>query len=132
MERIPKQSSSKPRTSSTTSNVRDHHFCCRLVSLLICVTGNQLRQSLRQWVAPPDPSTNHNIARDIHQTGTAEWFFQGSIFGEWMSEEGLLWIYGKRMLFACVPDRPLIAVCFLSRSWKEHPLVRPSSSSTYA
>src|SRR6266404_6711970 len=103
MERIPKQSSSRHRTLSTTSNVCDHHFCCRLVSLS-CVTGNQLRQSLRRWVTPPDPSTNHNIARDIHQTGTAEWFFQCSIFDEWMSEDCLLWIYGKRMLFPLVAD----------------------------
>ena len=60
-------------------------------------TGNQLRESLRRWVTPPDPSTNHNIACDIHHGGTAEWFFLGSIFAEWKSNGSLLWIYGKRM-----------------------------------
>ena len=60
--------------------------------------GNQLRESLRRWVTPPDPSTNHNIACDIHHGGTAEWFFQGSIFAEWKSDGSLLWIYGKRVL----------------------------------
>jgi hypothetical protein len=63
------------------------------------LTGNQLRESLRRWVNPSDPSTNHNIACDIHHVGTATWFFQGSIFAEWKSDGFLLWIYGKRMLF---------------------------------
>ncbi|KAH9175554.1 hypothetical protein EDB89DRAFT_320631 [Lactarius sanguifluus] len=56
---------------------------------------NQLRESLRRWVTPPDPSTNHNIACDIHHGGTAEWFFQGSFFAEWKFAGSLLWIYGK-------------------------------------
>ncbi|KAN0130216.1 hypothetical protein V8E53_011973 [Lactarius tabidus] len=59
------------------------------------VKWNQLRESLRRWVTPPDPSTNHNIACDIHHGGTAEWFFRGGIFAEWKSNGSLLWIYGK-------------------------------------
>ncbi|KAH9073548.1 hypothetical protein EDB83DRAFT_2260331 [Lactarius deliciosus] len=59
------------------------------------VKWNQLRESLRRWVTPPDPSTNHNIACDIHHGGTAEWFYQGSTFAEWKSTGSLLWIYGK-------------------------------------
>ncbi|KAH9028689.1 hypothetical protein EDB85DRAFT_1595806 [Lactarius pseudohatsudake] len=62
------------------------------------VKWNQLRESLRRWVTPPDPSTNHNIACDIHHGGTAEWFYQGSTFAKWKSTGSLLWIYGKRML----------------------------------
>ncbi|KAI9443759.1 hypothetical protein BJY52DRAFT_1157105 [Lactarius psammicola] len=58
-------------------------------------TGNQLRESLRRWVTPPDPSTNHNIACDIHHGGTSEWFFQGKTIEEWKSTGSLLWIYGK-------------------------------------
>ncbi|KAH9073526.1 hypothetical protein EDB83DRAFT_2549922 [Lactarius deliciosus] len=59
------------------------------------VKWNQLRDNLRRWVTPPDPSTNHNIACDIHHGGTAEWFYQGSTFAEWKSTGSLLWIYGK-------------------------------------
>ena len=94
------------------------------------IKGNQLRESLRRWVTPPDPSTNHNIACDIHYGGTAKWFFQGSIFAEWKSNGSLLWIYGKRMLLPLFPELPLIAVCLLSRIWQEHPLVRPRLPST--
>ncbi|KAF8495913.1 hypothetical protein F5888DRAFT_1924915 [Russula emetica] len=58
---------------------------------------NQLRQDLRRWLSPPDPSTNHNIACNAHHEGTATWFFRGSIYQDWKStsSEPLLWIYGK-------------------------------------
>ena len=59
-------------------------------------TGNHLRQNLRRWLSPPDPSTNHNIARRAHHEGTATWLFQGSIYNEWKSTPSLLWVHGKR------------------------------------
>jgi hypothetical protein len=59
------------------------------------LTGNQLRQDLRRWLSPPDPSTNHNIACSAHYEGTAAWFFQGGIFREWKTTDSLLWIHGK-------------------------------------
>ncbi|KAH9175534.1 hypothetical protein EDB89DRAFT_319654 [Lactarius sanguifluus] len=59
------------------------------------VKWNQLRERLRSWITPPDPSTNHNIACEIHHGGTAEWFYRGSTFAEWKSTGSLLWIYGK-------------------------------------
>jgi len=55
----------------------------------------QLRESLRKWLSPPDPSTNHNIACGARQKGTAAWFFRGDIFSEWKSTPSLLWIHGK-------------------------------------
>src|SRR6266571_6460157 len=95
------------------------------------LTGNQLRESLRRWVTPLDPSMNHNIACDIHYGGTSEWFFQGSIFAEWKSTGSLLWIHGKRTFFPLFPNRLLITVCVLSRLRQEHPLVRRRSASTH-
>ena len=53
------------------------------------------REKLEKWLSPPDPSTNHNIARKAHHKGTASWFFQGSIFKQWKSSY-LMWIHGKR------------------------------------
>ncbi|KAF8494402.1 hypothetical protein F5888DRAFT_656619 [Russula emetica] len=60
------------------------------------VKRSQLRQDLRRWLSPPDPSINHNIACGAHRKQTAEWFFQGSIFTEWKSNGSLLWLHGKR------------------------------------
>ncbi|KAH9069495.1 hypothetical protein EDB83DRAFT_2188767, partial [Lactarius deliciosus] len=60
------------------------------------ITGKQLRESLRKWQSPPDPSTNHNIAGDRQHEGTAEWFFESSQFEKWKLTGSLLWIHGKR------------------------------------
>ncbi|KAI9447774.1 hypothetical protein H4582DRAFT_2093077 [Lactarius indigo] len=59
------------------------------------VKWNQIKQLLRAWLSPSDPSTNHNIARKAQHKGTAVWFFQGSIFIKWKSTGSLLWIHGK-------------------------------------
>ncbi|KAI0294634.1 hypothetical protein B0F90DRAFT_1755988 [Multifurca ochricompacta] len=54
------------------------------------------REKLRKWLSSPDPSTNHNIARDAHHNGTAAWFTEGTTFKQWKTTGSLLWIYGKR------------------------------------
>ncbi|KAN0140110.1 hypothetical protein V8E53_002006 [Lactarius tabidus] len=66
-----------------------------LASSVDDIKWNQSRKSLREWVVPPNPSTNHNIACDLHHGETAQWFFQGSMFGEWKLTGSLLWVYGK-------------------------------------
>jgi hypothetical protein len=58
--------------------------------------GNLLRDNFLRWLSPSDPSTNHNIATKSHHDGTAQWFFQGSIFNNWKSAGSFLWIHGKR------------------------------------
>ena len=80
------------------------------------ISGTRLRQRLRQWQPPSDPSTNHNIAYSLQHVGTAEWFCDGNIFfEEWKMTGSLLWIHGKRALFlhimAPVTDGPRL------RSW---------------
>ena len=70
-------------------------WTCKLKRFL---AGSQSRQDLRRWLSPSDPSTNHNIACGPRHEGTAEWFFQRSIFREWKSTGDLLWIHGKRTL----------------------------------
>ena len=68
-------------------------------------TGNQLRQDLRRWLSPSDPSINHNISCNAHHKGTASWFFEGSVYKEWKStdSDSLLWLHGKR-----VPPCPIL------------------------
>ncbi|KAF8264996.1 hypothetical protein EI94DRAFT_1804983 [Lactarius quietus] len=57
----------------------------------------RVRADHRLWLSPPDPSTNQNMACDTQHSGTAGWFFQGSVFIEWKSQSttSLLWIQGK-------------------------------------
>ena len=77
------------------------------------LTGNQLKQLLRTWLSPADPSTNHNIARKVQHDGTAVWLFQGGTITEWKSTGSLLWIHGKR---ACL-------LRFLSSDFLQTPIM---------
>ncbi len=61
-------------------------------------TGSLLREDLLRWLSAPNPSDNHNIARNACYRDTARWFIQGSIFKQWKSAGSLLWIHGKRAL----------------------------------
>ncbi|KAF8264703.1 hypothetical protein EI94DRAFT_437214 [Lactarius quietus] len=52
-------------------------------------------QGLHRWLAPPDPSTNHNAACSSQHEKTSEWVFSEEIYKEWESSGSLLWIHGK-------------------------------------
>ena len=58
--------------------------------------GNESRKDLRQWINPPDPSTNFYAASDAQHEGTAAWCIKGQVFANWMTSGSLLWIHGKR------------------------------------
>ena len=63
------------------------------------ITGAILRERLRKWQSPPDPSTSHNIACECQYKGSAKWFCQGRVFEEWKVSGSLLWIHGKRTYY---------------------------------
>lgn len=66
-------------------------------------TGDQLRQKFAEWLSPPDPSENYDIARRTQHKGTAVWFIEKRSFREWKKNGCLLWIQGKRAFSApCV------------------------------
>ena len=99
-----------------------------VVEYSFILTGNQFRQDLRKWLSPPDPSTNHNIARKAHHDGTATWFFQGGIFKEWRSAPSLLWIHGKRTFPPSLLFRTPTNSCLPSGLRQERYLVRRFSN----
>ncbi|KAH9169392.1 hypothetical protein EDB89DRAFT_2073079 [Lactarius sanguifluus] len=86
----------------------------QMASNLDEVKWNQIRQLLRTWLSPADPSTNHNTARKAQHKGTAAWFF-GSIVVEWKSTGSLLWIYGKpgsgKSIICSSVIQDIMAVC---------------------
>jgi hypothetical protein len=69
-------------------------------------TGDQLQEKFRRWLSPPDPSTNHNIARKSHRNGTTLWFTKSDTFRKWKATGSLLWIHGNREY--CSPLRTLL------------------------
>ncbi|KAN0141715.1 hypothetical protein V8E53_000177 [Lactarius tabidus] len=56
---------------------------------------NESRKDLRQWIAPPDPSSNFDIASEVHHEGTTAWCTRGGTFADWKTSGSLLWIHGK-------------------------------------
>ncbi|KAI9437138.1 hypothetical protein H4582DRAFT_2129543 [Lactarius indigo] len=84
----------------------------------------QLRERLRRWQSPPDPSTNHNFASDRQHEGTAEWFIKDDKFGEWKAVGSLLWIHGKRkpLSLAVAPVRSYGPYWFRSRVREKRPV----------
>ncbi|KAH9177929.1 hypothetical protein EDB89DRAFT_1812293, partial [Lactarius sanguifluus] len=50
---------------------------------------------VRKWFSPPDPSTNYNAASDVYYKEPPTWFFEASVFKNWISHGSLLWIHGK-------------------------------------
>ncbi|KAI0286232.1 hypothetical protein BC826DRAFT_1178854 [Russula brevipes] len=56
---------------------------------------NQLREKLMAWLAPPDPSINHNTACGTQHEGTASWFLESDTFDEWKQNDSVLWIRGN-------------------------------------
>ncbi|KAF8264917.1 hypothetical protein EI94DRAFT_406654 [Lactarius quietus] len=59
------------------------------------ILWNQIRQDVRKWFSPSDPSTNYNIACTNSHKGTTTWFFDGNMFKNWEKRASLLWVHGK-------------------------------------
>ena len=60
------------------------------------VVGDQLQQGSRDWLCPPDSSTNYNIGLGPHQDRTTTPFGEEPAITEWNAKGSLLWVHGKR------------------------------------
>jgi len=54
---------------------------------------DEMLQNINNWLAPPDPWKNHNIAREAQLDGTAAWWIDGEMFEQWKYSEGSSFIY---------------------------------------
>ena len=63
------------------------------------VAGDQLQGDVKQWLSPPDPSTNHIFVSKARHNETATWFIGSDALKEWKETGSFLWIHGKRMFF---------------------------------
>ncbi|KAK5675910.1 hypothetical protein LTS10_011642 [Elasticomyces elasticus] len=53
-------------------------------------------KKIADWLAPPDPWTNHESARQRHEPGTGTWLLEHNEYLAWKSGScRLLWLYGK-------------------------------------
>ena len=101
-----------------------HDFIANACTSSQMIVGEQLLKDLREWLTPPDPSTNHTIACDAQHERTAAWVFKEDVFKEWESSGSLLWIHGKgTTLYTSSGVHLADYSCFRSGLGKEHPLV---------
>ncbi|KAH9009051.1 hypothetical protein EDB85DRAFT_2283293 [Lactarius pseudohatsudake] len=68
----------------------------QVVNQVTDLNRNELREKLRKWTAPPDPSVNYNTASSAHHQGTTAWCTKGNTLTDWKASGSLLWIHGKR------------------------------------
>ena len=55
----------------------------------------ELGDRIVQWLAPPDPSQNHDRARALCQANTGRWFLESTSFETWKTQNNsLLWLHG--------------------------------------
>jgi hypothetical protein len=53
-------------------------------------------RKLVAWLAPPDPGTNHDTARQRHESQTGDWLLKSSQYQSWKTGAvSHLWMYGK-------------------------------------
>jgi hypothetical protein len=68
-----------------------------IVSKLNKAERDKLQQDVRNWLSPPDPWKNHNLARESRHGGTGTWWVEGDSYAEWKCSgaSSLLWMHGK-------------------------------------
>ena len=86
--------------SFTTGESFHHKFPVRLrlkgcISILMTTDGN--KEKIVDWLSAPDPSTNHNKARQVQQSKTGLWLLNSSEYQNWKTEtDRVLWLHGIR------------------------------------
>ncbi|KAI0026802.1 hypothetical protein K488DRAFT_75064 [Vararia minispora EC-137] len=67
----------------------------------------QVDKDIRDWLDPPDPSSNHEKSRDLRQRDTCTWFLDAD-FEKWKAlNNGFYWVNGnpgsgKSVLSSCI------------------------------
>ncbi|KAI9852437.1 MAG: hypothetical protein M1838_000757 [Thelocarpon superellum] len=57
--------------------------------------SSEYRRQIDKWLSAPDPSSNHNAAREKRQGHTGAWFTEGSQYASWkVNPTSFLWLHG--------------------------------------
>lgn len=75
------------------SNVHDDIQSAQV--LLDCIRISQISSEIRQWLKPPDASSNYYESIKKRYQATGLWFVQGPSFATWLTKpDSLLWLHG--------------------------------------
>ena len=93
-----------------------------------------MRRDVRNWLSPPDPWKNQNLANESRHSGSGSWWIESDAYAEWKSSgpSSLLWINGKRQYLALILFHDADMSCFRSGCRKECHLVRESLNLSYS
>jgi hypothetical protein len=111
------------KVSKMESSWLEKNYHLKDVKTDIAFVGDQLQDKFRRWLSPPDPWTNHNIAREAHHHGTATWFTEGDMFGQWKSTGSFLWVNGLRARLSFPFFSATYSSKCRSRFWKNYHFV---------
>ncbi|OHW99045.1 ankryin repeat protein [Colletotrichum incanum] len=82
----------------------------KIVNTVEVIRSDNRVTKIKNWLSPPDTSTNFNHARGVQHEGTCTWFIESTAFKEWrLGSRRHLWFYsipggGKTVLCAKVLD----------------------------
>ncbi|KAL4963354.1 uncharacterized protein BDV14DRAFT_210017 [Aspergillus stella-maris] len=72
-----------------------HEEVGEIKSLLNRINAIHVSSKIRDWLAAPDATSNHNSAREKHHTDTGLWFVNGSFFKNWLvKRNSFFWVHG--------------------------------------
>ena len=79
----------KTATSRTEEDLKALIQCFRSMAL------DERNEQILQWLAAPDPSSNHNKACQSKQQGTGRWFIESANYINWKTQQSsFLWLHG--------------------------------------
>ena len=65
--------------------------------VMIHMTTDKYKEKIVDWLDAPDPSSNHNKARQARQPRTGLWLLNSGEYETWKAETGgILWLHGIR------------------------------------
>jgi hypothetical protein len=77
---------------------------CQIFLDLWNISETSVLEKFKRWLNAPDPSTNHNSARDKHLPGTGQWLLQKKEYVKWKKQaNSFMWINGDCELTPHVP-----------------------------
>lgn len=94
----------KTATSRAEENLKTLTQCSQIMAL------DERKQQILQWLAAPNPSSNHNKACQTKQRETGRWFIESANYINWKTQKSsFLWLHGipgcgKTVLCSTVVD----------------------------
>ena len=66
-----------------------------VLRLIVCTNSASSQLEILEWLSDVDPSSNHDIARRMHEPKTGSWLIEHADFLKWRDSVGkIMWLHG--------------------------------------